>query len=220
MLLDLRETVEAARTAAVKRTCPRCGLSFVKASGCNKLTCVCGYSMCYLCRKGLGVLKREGLGRYQGLQGQRRRAIRNGQRGPQPTVDENSDSDEEPPEGYRHFCEHFRLTPGRCTDCTKCELYQDEDEETVARRAGEKAERDWRIRQGTAGADVATLKVNQDFYLTDWEKKQRANQFPLTRPGKGLSYWTGEVWEEDRWRLEVQGLMDYLVEQVVEIESF
>lgn len=54
LLLSLRTTVEAARTAAIKRTCPRCGLSFVKSSGCNKLTCVCGYSMCYLCRKALG----------------------------------------------------------------------------------------------------------------------------------------------------------------------
>lgn len=52
--LSLRTTIEAARTAALKRTCPRCGLGFVKDSGCNKLTCVCGYMLCYLCRKGLG----------------------------------------------------------------------------------------------------------------------------------------------------------------------
>lgn len=52
--LSLRTTVEAARTAALKRTCPRCGLGFIKESGCNKLTCVCGYTMCYVCRQGLG----------------------------------------------------------------------------------------------------------------------------------------------------------------------
>lgn len=52
--LSLRKTIEAARTAALKRTCPRCGLSFVKESGCNKMTCVCGYVMCYICRQGLG----------------------------------------------------------------------------------------------------------------------------------------------------------------------
>ena len=52
--LSLRTTIEAARTAALKRTCPRCGLGFIKDSGCNKLTCVCGYIMCYLCREGLG----------------------------------------------------------------------------------------------------------------------------------------------------------------------
>ncbi|KAI9751314.1 MAG: hypothetical protein M1815_001192 [Lichina confinis] len=46
----LREHVERAMVNAVKRTCPRCNLSFVKSSGCNKLTCVCGYSMCYVCR--------------------------------------------------------------------------------------------------------------------------------------------------------------------------
>lgn len=52
--LSLRKTVEAARTSALKRTCPRCGLGFIKDSGCNKLTCICGYSMCYICRQGLG----------------------------------------------------------------------------------------------------------------------------------------------------------------------
>lgn len=53
-VLSLRTTIEAARTAALKRICPRCGLGFIKDSGCNKLTCVCGYSMCYTCRQGVG----------------------------------------------------------------------------------------------------------------------------------------------------------------------
>ncbi len=53
-VLSLRTTIESARTAALKRTCPRCGLGFIKESGCNKLTCVCGYTMCYVCRQGLG----------------------------------------------------------------------------------------------------------------------------------------------------------------------
>lgn len=52
--LSLRTTIESARTAALKRTCPRCSLGFIKESGCNKLTCVCGYTMCYVCRQGLG----------------------------------------------------------------------------------------------------------------------------------------------------------------------
>ena len=52
--LSLQATIESARTAALKRTCPRCSLAFVKDSGCNKLTCICGYSMCYICRQGLG----------------------------------------------------------------------------------------------------------------------------------------------------------------------
>ncbi|CAD6501289.1 BgTH12-01541 [Blumeria graminis f. sp. triticale] len=50
-LLSLRTQVELAMSLAVKRTCPCCNTSFVKSSGCNKLTCVCGYQMCYVCRK-------------------------------------------------------------------------------------------------------------------------------------------------------------------------
>ncbi|KAL8814513.1 MAG: hypothetical protein Q9223_006270 [Gallowayella weberi] len=62
-VVQLRTTIEAARTAALKRTCPRCGIGFVKDSGCNKMTCVCGYVMCYICRQGLGP--REGGEGYQ-----------------------------------------------------------------------------------------------------------------------------------------------------------
>ncbi|PVI05630.1 hypothetical protein DM02DRAFT_610616 [Periconia macrospinosa] len=54
-LTSLRLTLERATTDAIKRTCPVCNLSFVKSDGCNKLVCLCGYSMCYLCRKGLKV---------------------------------------------------------------------------------------------------------------------------------------------------------------------
>ncbi|KAH8592950.1 hypothetical protein B0O99DRAFT_516673 [Bisporella sp. PMI_857] len=53
-LLALRTQVELAMSQAIKRTCPRCNTSFVKSSGCNKLTCVCGYQMCYVCRKDIG----------------------------------------------------------------------------------------------------------------------------------------------------------------------
>ncbi|PBP19638.1 RING finger protein (Zin) [Diplocarpon rosae] len=53
-LLALRTQVELAMSSAIKRTCPRCNTSFVKSSGCNKLTCVCGYQMCYVCRKDIG----------------------------------------------------------------------------------------------------------------------------------------------------------------------
>ena len=52
--LALRTQVELAMSLAIKRTCPRCNTSFVKSSGCNKLTCVCGYQMCYVCRKDIG----------------------------------------------------------------------------------------------------------------------------------------------------------------------
>lgn len=48
---SLRTAIESSATAAIKRTCPKCFLSFVKSSGCNKLVCNCGYTMCYICRQ-------------------------------------------------------------------------------------------------------------------------------------------------------------------------
>ncbi|KAK3293939.1 uncharacterized protein B0H64DRAFT_399086 [Chaetomium fimeti] len=52
-LVALRTQVEQAMSLAVKRVCPRCNTSFVRDSGCNKMTCPCGYEMCYICRKDL-----------------------------------------------------------------------------------------------------------------------------------------------------------------------
>lgn len=109
-VLSLRTTIEAARTAALKRTCPRCGLGFIKDSGCNKLTCVCGYAMCYICRQALG--------RGHG------------------------------DEGYRHFCQHFRPVGGVCRECDKCDLYLNEDDENLVKRAGALAEKEWREKEG------------------------------------------------------------------------
>ncbi|KAI1763656.1 hypothetical protein GGR53DRAFT_497014 [Hypoxylon sp. FL1150] len=54
-LVALRTQVEQAMSMAVKRVCPRCSTSFVKTAGCNKLTCPCGYKMCYVCRKDIGT---------------------------------------------------------------------------------------------------------------------------------------------------------------------
>ncbi|KAI0171764.1 hypothetical protein GGR52DRAFT_547518 [Hypoxylon sp. FL1284] len=54
-LVALRTQVEHAMSMAVKRVCPRCSTSFVKTAGCNKLTCPCGYKMCYVCRKDIGT---------------------------------------------------------------------------------------------------------------------------------------------------------------------
>ena len=135
LLLSLRTSVEAARTAAVKRTCPRCGTGFVKASGCNKLTCVCGYSMCYLCRKAL-TRSAAGAGAAANAAG---------------GVNAAAAGDGE---GYQHFCPHFRPVPGRpCTECQKCDLYRNEDEDMVVRKAGEEAERQWRVREGMVGVE-------------------------------------------------------------------
>ena len=50
---SLRQYVEAAVSAAIKRTCPVCQLAFIKDYGCNKMICTCGYAMCYLCRAGV-----------------------------------------------------------------------------------------------------------------------------------------------------------------------
>lgn len=217
LLLDLRATVEAARTAAVKRTCPRCGLSFVKSSGCNKLTCVCGYSMCYLCRKALGppikpaiqqpVAPRPGRAAFFN---QENINIMDAPLFNNPA--EAAEEDDEP-EGYTHFCEHFRLTPGtRCTECTKCDLYQAEDEESVARRAGEKAEREWRVRQGIA-AGVGSQNVNRDFSAS----RPATSWFWDLQPAKGWRYWGCEVWRDAQWRVEAQVLVDWVVENVVDV---
>jgi hypothetical protein len=53
-LASLQQTLESAMTSAIKRTCPKCNVSFVKSAGCNRLVCVCGYQMCYLCRSEIG----------------------------------------------------------------------------------------------------------------------------------------------------------------------
>jgi len=53
-LVSLRTQVEQAMSLVVKRVCPLCGTSFVKTQGCNKLTCPCGYKMCYVCRADIG----------------------------------------------------------------------------------------------------------------------------------------------------------------------
>ncbi|EXJ90368.1 hypothetical protein A1O1_03467 [Capronia coronata CBS 617.96] len=164
LIVSLRTTVEAARTAAIKRTCPRCGTSFVKSSGCNKLTCVCGYSMCYLCRKNIG--KAGSSSHFEGGG-----------------------------EGYRHFCEHFRPTPGvKCTECDKCDLYRAEDEDLEVRRAGEEAERLWREREGMVGVkgleDAVGNVAGED---TLWKR-----------------FWDG------RWT--VQGVVDAVVERCVVVD--
>lgn len=63
-LVALRTQVEQAMSMAVKRVCPRCNASFVKTAGCNKMTCQCGYKMCYVCRRDIGGKEGEDAG-YQ-----------------------------------------------------------------------------------------------------------------------------------------------------------
>ena len=39
---------------ALIQKCWKCSKSFIKEEGCNKMTCVCGAKMCYLCKKPVG----------------------------------------------------------------------------------------------------------------------------------------------------------------------
>ncbi|EWC47947.1 hypothetical protein DRE_02829 [Drechslerella stenobrocha 248] len=49
---NLRRDVEEAMTEALLRKCGKCGLPYVKESGCNKITCSrCSAINCYLCSK-------------------------------------------------------------------------------------------------------------------------------------------------------------------------
>lgn len=131
---SLRTAIESSATAAVKRTCPRCLLSFIKSSGCNKLVCNCGYALCYICRQEITSK-----------------------------------------EGYGHFCQHFRPNGGRCSECDRCDLYGDEDEEAAIRHAAEEAEKAWRQKEGgREGNERATQAmvealVGQTRSANQWE---------------------------------------------------
>ncbi len=126
--------------------------------------------MCYLCRKALGPP----------ADGARR-----------------SGAGEEEEGGYRHFCEHFRVNPGKpCSECRKCDLYRAEDEDEVVRRAGEEAEREWRIKEGMVGVDG--LEV-----------------LPSDAEGQGSSVL--ETLLTGRWTL--QKVVDWGVGKVIEVEA-
>ncbi|CAH1791817.1 unnamed protein product [Owenia fusiformis] len=48
---DIRTFIENKITEAMIRECWRCKKRFFKIEGCNKMTCSCGATMCYVCRK-------------------------------------------------------------------------------------------------------------------------------------------------------------------------
>ena len=43
--------IEEAMSEAMVRKCNKCGLRFVKLDGCNKITCRCGNTQCFVCSK-------------------------------------------------------------------------------------------------------------------------------------------------------------------------
>ncbi|XP_024395711.1 uncharacterized protein [Physcomitrium patens] len=48
---SLRRTIEERMTEALIRECSACKAALLKSGGCNKVTCRCGQTMCYLCRQ-------------------------------------------------------------------------------------------------------------------------------------------------------------------------
>ena len=48
---NMRTFIENRISEAVMRKCHKCGKNFVKDIGCNKMTCICGATSCYACKK-------------------------------------------------------------------------------------------------------------------------------------------------------------------------
>ncbi|RZB39510.1 uncharacterized protein BDFB_012314, partial [Asbolus verrucosus] len=49
--VKMRTYIENKMTEALLRECWKCSRKFYKESGCNKMTCLCGARMCYICKQ-------------------------------------------------------------------------------------------------------------------------------------------------------------------------
>ncbi|KAI9824098.1 MAG: hypothetical protein M1832_002168 [Thelocarpon impressellum] len=107
------------------------------------------------------------------------------------------------PEGYRHFCEHFRPRgQGACEECDKCDLYRSEDEEGVLRKASEAAEKEWRAREeASTSTSVSALEAWR------WENRDDFAGPRAPRTSRRAS-WTLPSWEQ---------IIDWVVERLVEL---
>lgn len=56
-------------------------------------------------------------------------------------------------QGYKHFCQHFRLIPGKCDQCQKCDLYIVETDDKAAKKAAERAKIEWERRNARLRLD-------------------------------------------------------------------
>lgn len=57
-----------------------------------------------------------------------------------------------------HFCQHFRAEPGKkCGECERCDLYLEEEEDEVLKRARMRAVNEWREMQKGGGKEFEGL---------------------------------------------------------------
>ncbi len=116
-------------------------------------------------------------------------------------------------EGYGHFCGHFRPTGGRCTKCDKCDLYKDEDDDVLVRRAGEVAEREWRVREGMVGVKLGTGAVGTG------SVGGAGTGFGIGMEGEDAGWWDWwRGWIVGWWNGEwgIQDVVDFVVGVLVE----
>lgn len=145
-LEGLRVKVENAMAEALVRTCPQCGLCFLKKEGCNKMSNPLPFpTKSFECSCSQGEQEKPK---------PRNSTIKKKQKKKPFVVCTNCPVHNfaEPyimcylcrqdirEEKYNHFCNHFRPIPGfPCNQCSKCELFAAPDDERITKEAGKKA---------------------------------------------------------------------------------